>query len=697
MLLRPSTLRPAHCNIEAVSVGQIRHLNDPRILLPVTEVRATFPALTVDFLARCDPGGPVSATWHGNLASESLNTSLCPRRDEYLRFLFAIAVVCLALNAALTEPGHAQDVVPRSAPVHAIAMHGEPALPADFANFPYADPHAPKGGAITYGVVGTFDSLNPFVLKGMRTTARGLWDPQYGSLVFEPLMLRSADEPFTLYGLLAKSVEWDAARTYIQFNLNPDARWSDGQPVTADDVIFTFELLRDHGRPPFSGRLKKVETMEKIGERSVRFTLAKDADREFPMLLALSPVLPKHAIDPQTFEQSGLTQLIGSGPYLFDQVKPGEKIVYKRNPGYWGKDLPAMRGLANYDRITVNYYLQDQTLFEAFKKGDVDIYPDGSPAHWRQAYDFPAARSGAIVREEFKPKLPSGMFGFVFNTRRPIFADKRVREALTLAFDFEWVNRNLFGEVYARTESFWQNSDLSSYGVPANADELALIGDLKKDMEPAFLDGSYSLPVTDGSGRDRKVLRLSVDLLNQAGYSIRDGRMVDASGRQLSFEIMTQNPDQEKVALAYQRFLTAIGVDVSVRTVDDSSYQQRSQAFDYDMIVKSFTSSLSPGAEQVGRWGSASRDIPGTDSFAGVADPGIDRILNAIVSAHGQEEFVAAVRALDRVLMSRYYVIPLYHIAQQWVAHKKNITHPALVPLYGYALPAWWDASAAAK
>jgi len=576
-------------------------------------------------------------------------------------------------------------------------MHGEPALPADFDHFPYADPKAPDGGSVTYGVVGTFDSLNPFVLKGMRTTARGLWDPQYGSLIFEPLMLRSADEPFTLYGLLAKSVEIDDDRSTMQFNLDSRARWSDGKPVTADDVIFTFELLRDHGRPPFSNRLKKVARMEKVGDLSVRFTFTKDADREFPLLLALSPVLPKHAIDPAKFEQSGLTPMIGSGPYLFDRVKPGEKIVYKRNPNYWANDLPSMRGLANYDRITINYYLQDQTLFEAFKKGDVDIYPDGSPTHWRDAYDFPAARSGEIVKEEFKPKLPSGMFGFVFNTRRPLFQDIRVREALTLAFDFEWVNRNLFGEVYSRTESFWQNSDLSSFGVPASDKELALIGDLKKDMEPEFLDGSYRLPVTDGSGRDRKVLKRAVDLLKDAGYTIRDGKMVDGKGKPLTFEIMTQSPDQEKVALAYQRFLTAIGVDIGVRTVDDSSYQQRSQSFDYDMVLKSYSSSLSPGVEQVGRWGSASRDIKGTDSFAGIADPGIDRILDGIVSARGQDDFVTAVRALDRVLMSRFYVIPLYHIAQQWVAHRKNLSHPPVTPLYGYSLPAWWDETARAK
>lgn len=602
-------------------------------------------------------------------------------------FLKTFIAASFALAVSFVSPARAEPSV-------GLAMHGNPALAQDFTHFPYANPDAPKGGDIAYGVVGTFDSLNPFVLKSMRTTARGLWDPQFGNLVFESLMQRSRDEPFTLYGLLAKSVEIDPDRTYIQFNLNPEARWSDGQPVTADDVIFTFKLLRDHGRVPFSTRLNKIAKMEKVNEHSVRFVFKDNADREFPLILAMSPVLPKHAIDPETFEQSGLKPIIGSGPYVIDQVKPGEKIVYKRNPDYWGKDIPSMKGLANYDRITVNYYLQENTLFEAFKKGDVDIYPDGSPYHWADAYNFPAASSGKVVKEAFKPKLPSGMFGFVFNTRRPIFQDQRVRHALTLVFDFEWVNKNLEDDAYQRTESFWQNSDLSSYGVPADKEELSLIGDLKKNMDPSFLDGSYKLPVSDASGRDRKILRRAVKLLAEAGYHIKGNKMIGPNGQPLAFEVMTQNADQEKIALAYQRSLRAIGIDMSVRTVDDSSYQQRSQSFDYDMIMKSYSSSLSPGAEQIGRWGSESRDVEGSFNFAGVADAGIDRIIAAILDAREQKDFIDAVRALDRVLMSRYYVVPLYHIDSEWIAHWKKLHHPSALPLYGAYLPAWWSSPA---
>ncbi len=579
-------------------------------------------------------------------------------------------------------------------PLHGIAMHGKPALPEGYTHFSYANPDAPKGGKITYGVVGTFDSLNPFVLKSMRTTARGMWDPGFGNLYFESLMQRSRDEPFTVYGLLAKSVEWDDDRSFIQFNIDPAAKWADGEPLTADDVIFTFELLRDHGRTPYSSRLKSVKTMEKVGDNSVRFTFNENASREFPLILALSPVLPKHAIDPATFESSGLDTIVGSGPYAIKEVKPGEKIVFERRKDYWGAAIPAKVGFDNYDEIQINYYLQDTALFEAFKKGDVDFYREGNPGKWTSNYSFPDVQNGEVVKESLSPETPSGMLGFVFNTRRAPFNNEKVREALALAYDFEWANKNLFGDAYTRTQSFWQNSYLSSYGVPASDKELQLLGDAKGTMAPEFLDGSYKLPVTDASGRDRKVLRKVVDLLKEAGYSIKGGKMVGPDGRQLAFEVMTQNADQEKFSLPYQRTLATMGVDMKIRTVDDSSYQQRSQEYDFDMIVFAYTSSLSPGAEQVWRWGSQAADVPGTFNFAGVADPAVDRIIQAMVDARESQDFEAAVRALDRLLLSRHYLIPLYHIDEQWVAHRAYIHHPDKLPLYGYQLPVWWDARA---
>jgi peptide/nickel transport system substrate-binding protein len=595
--------------------------------------------------------------------------------------LTAVLAGTLGLSASLAE----------AAPVHGIAMHGEPALPVDYTHFPYANPSVKKGGRIAYGVVGTFDSLNPFILKSMRTTARGMWDPEFGNLVYESLMHRSRDEAFTMYGLLAETVEWDDERTFIQFNINPKALWADGKPVTPEDVIFTFELLRDKGRAPFSRRLDGVSALEKVGDNSVRFTFNEKADRETPLLIALSPVLPKHATDVEAFDRTSLGLPLGSGPYKVKEIKPGEKIVYQRNPDYWGKDIPAKVGFDNYDEISVEYFLQENSLFEAFKKGEIDVYQEGNPTKWARGYDFPSAQSGAVIKETFKPKTPSGMLGFVFNTRRPIFADAQVRKGLTLVFDFEWVNRSLFEGAYKRTESYWQNSELSSMGAVADARELAIFGDAVSRIEPDVLKGTHRMPVTDGSGRDRKVLREAMTLFQQAGYAIKGGQMVDAAGKALTFEIMSQNADQEKLALAYQRFLSALGIKASVRTVDDSQYQSRTQTFDYDVIIKAFPSSLSPGIEQVNRWGSVSRDRDGSENFAGIADPDVDRVVNSILSARSAEDFTSAVRAHDRMLLSSHYVVPLYHLGEQWVARQKHIGHPEEISLYGYQFPVWWD------
>ena len=596
-------------------------------------------------------------------------------------FLTALAACMLGLPVSL---GHAD-------PLHGIAMHGEPALPADYKHFSYINPDVKKGGRIAYGVVGTFDNLNPFILKSMRTTARGMWDPEFGNLVYESLMQRSRDEAFSMYGLLAETVEWNDERSFIQFNLNPKARWADGKPVTPEDVIFTFELLRDKGRAPFSKRLDGVSKLEKIGDNSVRFTFNDKADRETPLLIALSPVLPKHAVDAEGFDRTSLAFPLGSGPYKIKEVKTGEKIVYARDPNYWGKDIPAKIGFDNYDEISVEYFLQENSLFEAFKKGEIDLYQEGNPTKWARGYDFPSVKSGAVVKDTAKPKTPSGMLGFVFNTRRPVFDNVDLRKGLMLVFDFEWVNRSLFEGAYTRTESYWQNSDLSFMGAPMDAREKEIIGEAAKRIDPAIADGTYRTPVTDGSGRDRKVLREAMNHFVKAGYAIKGGQMVDASGKPLAFEIMTQNADQEKLALAYQRFLSALGIKASVRTVDDSQYQSRSQSFDYDVIVKAFPSSLSPGIEQINRWGSATRERNGSDNFAGIADPDIDRVLDAILAARTAEDFRSAVRLHDRMLLSNAYVVPLYHLGQQWVARAKHIGRPETIPLYGFQFPAWWD------
>lgn len=581
-------------------------------------------------------------------------------------------------------------------PLHGIAMHGEPALPADFTHLPYANPDAPKGGKVTYGVVGSFDSVRPFIVKSMRTTARGLADPVFGNLVYEPLMQRSQDEPFTLYGLLAETVEWNDERSFIQYNINPAARWSDGEPVTADDVIFTMELFKEKGRPPYSTRLNRVEKMEKVGPLSVRFTFNDSSNREFPLILSLTPVLPKHATDAESFDQSTLEPGIGSGPYVVSEVKPGERITYTRNPEYWARDLPIKRGIDNYDQIAVEYFLSETAQFEAFKKGVFDIYPDGSATNWSRGYDFPAVTSGEIVRKEYESKIPSGMYGFVFNTRKQLFEDVRVRQALTMLFDFEWANRSLYDNTYKRTHSFWDGSDLSSYGKPANEREREILAPFPDAVSAEIMEGTWTLPVTDGSGRDRKVQRAALTLLQEAGYRIENGKLLDGNNRPFAFDLMTQNEGQEKLAIAFQRSLAALGIEMAIRTVDDAQYQQRSQTFDYDMIMKSFSSSLSPGAEQINRWGSASRDQQGSFNFSGAASPALDAAIDALLNARTADDFRSAVRAYDRVLLSGHYVIPAFHLGKSWVAHRSRIAEPdGEAPLYGYYLPAWWDTTAA--
>jgi len=570
-------------------------------------------------------------------------------------------------------------------------MHGSPALDAGFPHLPLADPDAPKGGSITYGVIGTFDSLNPFVLKSMRTTARGVVDPQFGNLVFESLLFRSRDEPFTMYAHLAESIRMPDDRSWIEFTLDPRAKWSDGVRVTPEDVIFTYEVFTEHGRPPYNTRTKKIAAIEKTGERTVKFSFNSESDREFPLIVGLTPIIAKHATDPATFPDSTLKPPVGTGPYLVDRVEPGLRIRYRRNPAYWGKDLPVTLGLGNFDTITVEYFGSAQSQFEAFKKGLIDIYFESEPAKWQRDYDFPAVVEGKVVKDAFEPGTPSNMYGFAFNTRRPVFADRTVRQALAMVFDFNTVNKNLFFGAYSRTASFWQGSRLSALGVAADAREKKFFEKWPDAVAPEVMDGSYRPPESDGSGQDRKILRAAFDLLGKAGYRRNGAALVRPDGKPLAFEILTRDDSEERLALAYSRALQSLGIEVAIRSVDHAQYQRRLQDYDYDMILATYSASLSPGIEQTARWGAASRAIPGTFNYAGAADPAIDAAISVMLNAVGEEEFVSSVRALDRLLISGHYVVPLFHLKQQWVARWNHIGHPPGTPLYGYYLPAWWD------
>jgi peptide/nickel transport system substrate-binding protein len=600
--------------------------------------------------------------------------------------------VLIALSAlALAAAGPARIAV--ADPAHAIAMHGSPALPDGFDHFPYADPNAPKGGKVTYAFVGTYDSLNPFIVKSATTSSRGIWDPALGNNVFESLLVRNRDEAFTLYGLLAESVEVPDDRSSMTFYLNPKAHFSDGVPVTPDDVIFSLDILREKGRPNYKSWYAKVVKTEKVGEHGVKMTFADGEDRELPLLLGLMPILPKHAINPDTFDQSTLKPMIGSGPYVMAEIRPGESFVLKRDPNYWGKDLPVKRGFDNFDEMRIDYYRDRTAMLEAFKKGLYDVNPEGDPSNWQQGYDFPAAAEGKVVKESFKTGLPKGMLGFAFNTRRPIFADRQVRKALAMLFDFEWVNKNLFFGVYQRDASFFQDSVLSALGVPASDAEKKLLAPFPDAVEPDVMDGTYAPVKTDGSGGDRKVLREALGLLQESGFALKGNSLVDTkSGQPLQFEILLQDREQERVALSYARTLQRIGIVATVRTVDSAQYQRRVQNFDFDMIMASWPASLSPGNEQNFRWASGNADTPGSYNFVGARSPAIDAMLKALLAANSQEDFVAAVRALDRLLISQYYVVPLYYLPDQWVARWTRVAHPETQSVNGYTLSTWYQA-----
>ncbi|WP_416355698.1 extracellular solute-binding protein [Aureimonas phyllosphaerae] len=600
------------------------------------------------------------------------------------------AALCLLV---LGSPAREAAAEPR----HAIAMQGEPKLPDGFDHFPYADPSAPKGGRMVYGVFGDFDNLNPVSVRGALTTARGIFgDQEFGNLVYEPLMQRSMDEAFTLYPLIAKTVETDDERTFVEFQLDPAARFSDRRRIRPQDVIATADLLKVQGsvRPQYSNWLSKVAKVELAGQNGVRFTFNEKADRELPLLLAGLPVLPEDAFDATTITQTTTKPPIGSGPYLVDRVEPGQRITYRRNPDYWAKDLATKRGLDNYDEIVVEYYRDQNAQFEAFKKGlsSVYLYQQPNPRHWRTAYNFPAVAEGKVIKDVFPNGRPANLNAFFFNARRPIFSDPQVRRALGMVFDFEWANANLFYDAYTRMSGYFDNSELSSIGRPADALEQELLAPYAGRIDPAVMDGRFRQPVADGTGADRTVLREAFDLLQSRGYRLEGTRMVTPDGAPVAFEILVQSTDQQRISLAWARTLSRIGVTATVRQVDDAQYQKRKQNFDYDVLISAFSGTLSPGAEQINRWGSAAKDRPGSFNYAGVADPAVDALIAKMVAARSREDFASSVRAYDRLLISGFYVVPLYYVPEQWMARWSTVHHPSVTPLTGYYLPAFWIA-----
>jgi len=563
-------------------------------------------------------------------------------------------------------------------------MHGAPALAADFTALPYVNPDAPKGGRIVEGVLGTFDSLNPFIVQGLAV------QPVRG-YVIESLMARSYDEPFTLYALLARTVETDDARSYVTFTLDPAAHFSDGVPVTADDAVFSWQLLRDHGRPSHRSYYAKVAKAETLDARSVRFTFAAAHDRELLLILGLMPILPKHAIDVARFENTTLAKPIGSGPYVVDKVDAGKSVTFRRDPNYWGRELPINRGLWNFDEARFDFYRDGNAYFEAFKAGLYDVRSETDPTRWETGYDFPAARDGRVVKEVFHSGLPKFSSDFVFNTRRAIFADIRVRQAVALLFDFQWINRDFFFNLYRRSASYFDDSELSAYHRPADQNERTLLAPYPDAVRLDVLDGTWSPPVTDGSGHDRATLRQALALLEAAGYELKGTKLrARDGGRPFAFEIMVTDRDDERLALAFANMLARAGIAAQVRLVDAVQYQERLSSFDFDMIEYRWDQSLSPGNEQNFYFSSASADQNGSRNYMGVKSAAADAMIAALLSARSQAELVDAVRALDRVLISGRYVVPLFYLPEQWVARWNYIRHPARTSLYGYLPETWW-------
>lgn len=565
----------------------------------------------------------------------------------------------------------------------AIAMHGAPALEEGFDHFPYVNPNAPKGGVLVLGERGAFDSLNPYL-------TRGSWPWSLREHTMESLMARSYDEPFTMYPLIAERLETPEDRSAVTFYLNPAARFSNGDPITADDVIFSFETLRDKGRPNYGRTYRQVARVERIGARAVRFVF-EETNPELPLLLALMPVLSQASLEGRAFDAVTEEPLIGSGPYVLESFEMGRVVRMRRNPDYWGAELPVNRGRHNVDVIEARYFRDAGTLWEAFTAGEVHQFRESDPAKWAEGYDFPAVRSGEIVKSEIANGRPSGMRGFVFNTRREIFEDLRVRKALALALDYAWINDRFFRGQKSRIKSYFSGSELG-FSDPIDPASRALLEPFAGQLPEGALDTGWRPASGAGDGRNRRNLRQARKLLEEAGWRVQDGVLRDAQGAPFRFEMLLNTAGEERLATAFADMLQPLGVEVVRRTVDSAQYVERLTNYDYDMVVRRWALSLSPGAEQRFYWGSYGRQTPGTRNYMGVADPVVDAMIEKVATAATREDLVAAARALDRALSSGVYIIPLGYLETDWVAHAAFLKRPARGALYGFWPDVWPDA-----
>jgi len=570
---------------------------------------------------------------------------------------------------------------------HAIAMHGEPRYAAGFTHFDYANPGAPRGGTLRRGALGTFDSFNPFIPRGNSAPT--------GSV--ESLLIGNEDEPFSLYGLIAEKLEWPGDRSWVIFTLRDIARWHDGKPITADDVIWSFETLTTKGSPQYRFTYRGVSAVEKLGERRVKFSFGDSGNRELPLIIGLMPILPKHYWETREFNKTTLEPPLGSGPYRVRRFEAGRFVELERVEDYWGRDLPVKVGHNNFDLLRTDYFRDHTAIRLALKSGDLDLHMENQAKAWALDYDVPAVNKGWLNKEQVEHRLPTGMQGFVYNTRREYFRNPKVREALAYAFDFDWTNRNLFFGQYSRTASYFSNSELASRGLPQGL-ELEILERYRDRLPPRVFTEEYRPPATDGSGWPRDNLRTAFRLLAEAGWEVVDNRLVHLeTGRPFRFQFLLVSPDFERVVLPLIRNLKRLGIDASARVVDSSQYINRLRSFDFDVFVFVWGQAESPGNEQRLFWSSAAADAPDSRNFAGIRDPVVDELIEGVISACTREELVAWTRALDRVLLWGFYVIPNWHLRADRVLYWDKYARPEVPVKSGVNTSLWWyDAEHAA-
>lgn len=569
-----------------------------------------------------------------------------------------------------------------AAPKHAQTLYDEPPkYPANFKHFDYVNPDAPKSGTLRQAGFGGFDSLNPFINKGVPADDIGM--------IYDTLTRHGLDEPFTEYGLLAEKIEKAPDNAWVRFYLRPEARFHDGQPVTAEDVKFSFYTLMSKGAPMYRGYYADVEKVEVESPQRVRFVFKQAGNRELPLIVGQLPVLPKHWWAERDFSKGNLEVPLGSGPYKVADVQAGRSIRYERVKDWWGKDLPVNRGFYNFDTLEIDYYRDNTVALEALKAGQFDYWLETSAKNWATAYNTPAVANGQLIKEEIANHNPTGMQGFIFNTRRPLFTDRRVREALGLLFDYEWANRQLFNGAYTRTRSYFDNSELASVGLPS-ADELKLLEPLRAQIPPQVFTDEYQPPVTDGSGIIREQQRRAYQLLQEAGWRVDGDQMLDSTGKPVSFEFLLAQTEFERVLLPFKRNLADLGIELVIRRVDVSQYINRLRSRDFDLIVGGFGQSNSPGNEQREYWHSSSADNPGSRNFIGLKDPAVDSLVEGLINADSRQSLITHTRALDRVLLWGHYVVPNWHIKTWRVAYWNRFEHPKISPKYDIGLYTWW-------